>query len=185
MAKVLDQGILPINEQISLLVPNLDKLSGKMLAELPCFFNAFLATNSFDLQQDQYGNPFVVFENSRLSLAVAIVSNSKLVAYKRTGNEQNFNEGTDIIGSVGYAIPGIFFKVSQDFWNVKVLKAILCKNLAWEKTDGVNDLENILMPVILLEVDDARLILVEPCDIQEPTAKMACVIKELEKQKIN
>jgi hypothetical protein len=32
MAKVLSQGISPINDKTSLLVPNLEELSGKMLA---------------------------------------------------------------------------------------------------------------------------------------------------------
>lgn len=180
MATILDQNILPINNKIKQYVPKMKSLSGKMLAELPSLLNSFLIINEFNLEFDTYGNPFIVTEkNERVSLAIAIVSGKEIYAYDRTNKELNLNDGIDIVGSIGYGVPSLFFKIPHKFWNIKIKTAKLAYNYAWEKTDKKGDKENIIMPIILIELDSNDINTVLINKLIKPTSKMKVVINEL------
>ena len=180
MAKVIKQGISPVDNTITRFVPDVEKLQGKMMAELPAVLNAFLALNNFKLEVDSYGNPFIVDEkDSRISIAVAIVNGDEVCTYRRKGNELNLNQGVDVIGAVGYALSSLFYKLPKELWSIKVKKASLARNYAWETTDGDGDKELVKMPIILLELEENPMCSIPILEVQNPTAKMQAVIEEL------
>ena len=138
-----------------------------------------LPKKEINVEVDAYGNPFISVADIRISLAVALVAKNGICVYKRKGNELNFNDGVDdVIGSVGYGTPSLFFKVPPELWQTKVKSAKIAQNYAWEITDCVGDKEIVKMPIIILQMEDV-FCTVQVEDIENPTAKMQVVIKEL------
>ena len=186
MAKVLRQGFSPMIRKVDNLVPEMESLKGKMLVEIPHIFNAFLVDllakekiNVENIEVDSYGNPFISVADIRISLAVALVAKNGICVYKRKGNELNFNDGVDdVIGSVGYGTPSFFFKVPAGLWQTKVISAEIAQNYAWEKTDCFGDKEIVEIPIVILKIEE-NVFCTKVEDIENPTAKMKIVIKEL------
>lgn len=179
MAKVIEQGVSPITNDLEVFVPEMETIQGKMLAELPHIFNGFLAKKQFFVAEDPYGNPYIDLGDTRVSLVIAIITENGICTYKRKGTELNFNDGIDAIGSVGYGIPSLFFKIPSEMWNQKIKSAKLAQNYAWEKTDGDGDKKWVKMPVIILEIQENVFCTIPKEKIQKPTAKMQVVLNEL------
>ena len=179
MAEVVKQGISPMVEELKVFVPKMETIKGKLLAELPHIFNGFLAKKEFYLAEDAYGNPFIDLGDTRVSLVIAIVSDNEVCTYERKGTELNLNDGIDAIGSVGYGVPSLFFKVPSELWSSKIKSATLAKNYAWEKTDGDGDKKWVKMPVIILEMEEDIFCTIPQKGIKKPTAKMQVVLEEL------
>ena len=138
-----------------------------------------LPKKEINVEVDAYGNPFISLGNTRVSLAIAITSKDGICTYNRKGTELNLNDGVvDVIGSVGYGTPSLFFKVPPELWQTKVKSAKIAQNYAWEITDCVGDKEIVKMPIIILQMEDV-FCTVQVEDIENPTAKMQVVIKEL------
>jgi len=131
------------------------------------------------VEEDPYGNPFISLGDIRVSLVIAIVSKGEICTYKRKGTEINQNHGIDAIGSVGYGVPSMFFKIPSELWSSKIKSATLAKNYAEEYTDGDGDKKLIKMPVIILEMEEEVFCTIPVLEIQNPTAKMQVVIEEL------
>lgn len=195
MTEILDEGIKPLTKQIIEFIPDLKALQcgtdyAKKLGALPAYLASALPsivikTNS-SIQSDGFGWYYpVTKDGARVSLVIAIINSDKTVCtYERKGNdigkEQNKNIGIDAIGSKGYGINGLYDKVPAELWNIKIKSAKIAQNMAWEKTDGINDCKNVSMPVILIELEENPLCSVPINEIDKPTAKMEVVIKELQ-----
>ena len=186
MAKILGQGIKPITKDLEVFVPEMEAIEGKMLAEILGVFNAFLFSllkkkeiELKNIEEDIYGNPFISLEYTRISLAIALVTKNGICVYDRKGTELNFNDKLDVIGSVGYGTPSLFFKISSEMWKTKVISAKIAENYAWEITDCVGDKKLVQMPIIILEMEEGVFSTIQVEDIREPTSKMQVVLEHL------
>ena len=180
MAKVIEQGFSPVGPIIEQFIPSLEPLKGMKLGLLPSYLDNYLKDNDFILEKDSFGNPYIVDKkDNRVAIAIAIVDGNEVCAYTRDGSEPNLNDGIDIIGSMGYALPSLKHKVSEEMLELKIHSARLAENYAWETTDGDGDKRLVKMPIILLELEESSMCSVPVADIQNPTAKMQVVIDEL------
>jgi len=191
MAKVINQGIKPLNNEFDNYLPNLGSLQcgtpyAKKLGALPAYLSSQLAIiaskTSCKIEDDGYGWSFPVTENGeRLSLAISIVNGSSTCTYERGHSDvdQVNNEGIDAIGSRGYAINGLYDKVPAEFWSIQIKSAEFATHYAWEETDGNGDYKKVIMPIILITLEENPMCMIKSTEIQKPTAKMQAVLKDI------
>jgi len=194
MADIQKQGTKPFEKRWKKFLPSLKELQvgtkyAKKLGALPAYLNSQLAnilkTTGCNIDSDGNGWYYpITKEGERLSLVIAIVnSNGETCTYERINQdlnkEQNKNLGIDAIGSKGYAVNGLYDKVPVKFWGIKIKSAKFAREIAWETSDGENDCKNIIMPVLLIELEENPMCMVKADSINDATAKMQVVINEL------
>jgi hypothetical protein len=195
MAYVTNQGVIPITKELMEFIPDLISLQcetpyAKKLVALPAFLAAALPDivkkTGSKIGSDGFGWSYPITKDARVSLVIAIVnSKNEVCIYDRRDNdiglEQNSNIGADALGSKGFAVNSLYDKVPEEAWSRRIKSARIAREIAWEKTDGLDDCVNVFMPVIVIELKDNPLPSISVSEITNPTAKMQVVINELKK----
>jgi hypothetical protein len=158
MYKVINQATLPSAASLSKLKKkgvNFDLLTNvKTLGQLTSITTGLLASvDPQFIKRDAYGNPFIVLNKTRISLAVAVTNCKSLLVIERIDNSQEFdNSKIDIIGSVGFGLSTWNSKVSAHFNEFKVKEIYCAEYLAIEHVSG--DFPKVLIPIIIVVIDD-------------------------------
>ncbi|MCH2188958.1 hypothetical protein MK079_03975 [Candidatus Gracilibacteria bacterium] len=202
MANIQTQGIRKISSLEKDLLPDLKALQigtkyAKKIIDLPAYLGSQLSivankNPNCSIQDDGYGWSYLVHSDTRISLALAIINKASqsVFIYNRNGNQASEQNTTfakdDIIGSKGYMVNSISDKLPQDFWAYKITSAYFSDQIAYETTDENGDCKNIVMPILLVEIEENlhqidNLIMTKIKDINNPTSKTSVVIRELSK----
>lgn len=158
MAKVVEQkvkeGALKILKQVGV---NQEKFSPSIVAQVPIMATGLLAkVKPENIDFDAYNNPFILTnKGERVSLAAVIVYKNKIFVYNREGkNLQNLNEKLDVIGAIGFGISSGPFKWPNEMNIKKVKKSYFSDFYAEEITDGNGDRKKILIPIVVIELEN-------------------------------
>ena len=158
MEKIIAQSTIPSSAYLSKLKKigiNFDLLSNaKTLGQLTSFCTGLLAkVDPKYMGLDNYGNPFIILNNSRISLAAAIKNSKSLLVNHRKDYPQEFqNDKIDIISSVGFGLSTWNSKVPSGFNKFKIKDIYLADYLSIEHATG--DFGKIIIPVIIVTIDD-------------------------------
>ena len=192
MAKVLEQGIIPMTEEDEQYLPNLQELQlgtkyAKKYGALPAFLFSQLALiaqkTGAKIDQDGNGWAFLVVDEKRISLTATIINGNEICSYEKGSNpdyEQIKNDGADAVGSVGYGINGIYDKTDENLWPIQIKSAVWTTNKSWEKAEG-QKYNDIIMYNLMLELVESPQcsVPIEKFEKQITTAKLDAVIYDL------
>jgi hypothetical protein len=189
MAKVLEQkvkeGALNILKQIGV---DIEHFTPNIVAQVPIMATGLLAkVKPGNIDFDAYNNPFILTnEGERVALALVIIYNNKIFVFNREGkNLQNLNEKLDVIGAVGFGISSGPFKWPNEMNMLKITRSYFSDFYAEEKTDGDGDKKIVLMPIVVVELENIDGLEENFIDIpninDNQAAKLQAAIKTLNK----
>jgi len=189
MAKVLTQnvkkGALKILKQLGV---EIERFSPNIIAQIAIMSTGLLAkVQPKNIEFDAYENPFILTDrDERVSLALVIIHNNKIFVYNREGKDlQNLNEKLDVIGAVGFGVSSGPFKWPNEMNMVSVKKSYFSDFYAEEKTDGNGDKKTVLMPIVVVELENIDGLEEHFIDIpnidDNQTAKLQAAVKTLNK----
>lgn len=196
MSKVIKQYTMNIDDATRILgksvVDVLEELlpeSGTLVKDLPKFFQgqhlpALRDTGEVLFSVENNGNPTVFKENTRIAVAVGLVANGNIYSFDRKKNENLttiHNHHVDAIGAVGYALPSLPYKVTEEYiLNARIDTVVLVGFAVELLSDG----SKVLMPVYMINLSESDeyttaanfVPAMEISGNQEVTSKLQCIL---------
>ena len=192
--KVLKSGVAPLESKWEKFLPNLENLQcGSSYAKKIGMLSAYLFSQLTEIQtetdcqivDDGFGwKVLVTPDNERLSLTIGIViADSQAVCGYVRGNSQQdqvSQDGLDLIGSRAYGANSIDEKLPPEFWHLRIKSAQFAPEVAWEETS--EEYSRVIMPVLLVELEENALCAIRHDMIDNPTFKMQVAINYLQSE---
>lgn len=155
MAKIIHEYVVNDSRLLEMLDINLHNFAKTMLCEIPVKATGLLAKTKEHIEWDKYGNPYIVKDNARISLAAAIIHKDKVFCFDRKDKAfENESNKIDVIGSVGFGLPSLMHKIPVKMFQKKILNTNWSPYVAIEETDGYGDKKMIKMPILVIELEE-------------------------------
>mgnify|MGYP004004310245 FL=1 len=125
-----------------------------ILGQIPICTTGLLAgVSPENIAYDNYNNPYIIIDDKRISLSIAITNKEELCIINRLQRPQQIkNDKIDIIGSVGFGFSSWPFKLPGDFSKFVIRNVKFADYLAIEYIHEIE--QTVIMPIIIVEVDD-------------------------------